>query len=122
MHDFNHILSNIWFGGFGVIFIVQTWNRRRHNERYLGVLREQRLEDDFGVPQHFGIYYAMGYCGSGICLASHIGHQLGRKIAGTQQQPSAFEAPRFQTRPLYHGKPWFLAASVRYYQLLDRLS
>jgi glycine/D-amino acid oxidase-like deaminating enzyme len=74
------------------------------------------------LGQQDGIYYAMGYCGSGICLASYLGHQLGRKITGTQVQASAFELPRFQTRPLYYGNPWFLAASVRYYQLLDRFS
>ena len=35
---------------------------------------------------------------------------------------ATFGKPRFQTRPLYSGKPWFLAPSVRYYQLLDRFS
>jgi len=74
------------------------------------------------LGQQDGIYYAMGYCGSGICLASYLGNRLGLKILGKKEAATAFDRPRFQTRPLYHGKPWFLATSVRYYQMLDRLS
>ena len=69
-----------------------------------------------------GIHYAMGYCGSGICLASYLGNRLGLQLLGREESISAFAEPRFQTRPLYSGKPWFLAPSVRYYQALDRLS
>ena len=29
---------------------------------------------------------------------------------------------RFQTRPLYRGNPWFLAPTIRYYQIKDRLN
>lgn len=68
-----------------------------------------------------GIHYAMGYCGSGICLASYFGHRIGQQLLGKAEGHSAFNEPRFQTRPLYSGKPWFLASAVRYYQLLDRL-
>jgi len=74
------------------------------------------------LGQQDGIYYAMGYCGSGICLASYLGNRLGLQVLGREEGASSFSRPRFQTRPLYHGKPWFLATSVRYYQLLDRFS
>jgi glycine/D-amino acid oxidase-like deaminating enzyme len=74
------------------------------------------------LGQKDGIYYAMGYCGSGICLASYLGNRLGLQLLGRQEAGSAFDKARFQTRPLYSGKPWFLAPSVRYYQLLDRFS
>ena len=69
-----------------------------------------------------GIHYAMGYCGSGICLASYLGNRLGLQLLGDAEGHCAFSDPGFQTRPLYSGKPWFLGASVRYYQVLDRLS
>jgi glycine/D-amino acid oxidase-like deaminating enzyme len=69
-----------------------------------------------------GIHYAMGYCGSGICLASYLGHRLGQQLLGREEGATAFDKPRFQTRPLYTGKPWFLAPSVRYYQMIDRFS
>jgi glycine/D-amino acid oxidase-like deaminating enzyme len=69
-----------------------------------------------------GIYYAMGYCGSGICLASYLGNQLGLQLLGKEEGASAFDSPGFETRPLYTGKPWFLSTSVRYYQLRDKFS
>jgi len=74
------------------------------------------------LGQKDGIHYAMGYCGSGICLASYLGNRLGLQLLDREEGASAFDKPRFQTRPLYSGKPWFLAPSVRYYQLLDRFS
>ena len=74
------------------------------------------------LGQKDGIHYAMGYCGSGICLASYLGNRLGLQLLGREKSASAFDKPRFQTRPFYSGKPWFLAPSVRYYQLLDRFS
>lgn len=69
-----------------------------------------------------GVHYAMGYCGSGICLASYLGNRLGLQLLGDAEGHCAFSDPGFQTRPLYSGKPWFLGASVRYYQMLDQLS
>jgi glycine/D-amino acid oxidase-like deaminating enzyme len=74
------------------------------------------------LGQQDGIHYAMGYCGSGICLASYLGHRLGQQMLGLEEGATAFDKPRFQTRPLYSGKPWFLAPSVRYYQMIDRFS
>jgi glycine/D-amino acid oxidase-like deaminating enzyme len=68
-----------------------------------------------------GVYYAMGYCGSGICLASYLGNRLGLQLLGRAEGKSAFSDPEFQTRPLYNGKPWFLGASIRYYRACDRL-
>ena len=69
-----------------------------------------------------GVHYAMGYCGSGICLASYLGYRLGMQLLGKAEDNCVFSDPKFQTRPLYNGKPWFLGASVRYYQMRDRLS
>jgi len=67
-----------------------------------------------------GLFYAMGYCGSGICLASYFGNRLGRQLLGETDARIAFNDIRFPTRPLYTGKPWFLASAVQYYQLRDR--
>ena len=68
-----------------------------------------------------GIHYAMGYCGSGICLASYFGNRLGLQVLGKSEGKIAFNDIKFQTRPLYSGTPWFLSSAVRYYQLRDRL-
>lgn len=68
-----------------------------------------------------GLHYAMGYCGSGVSLASYCGNILGRRIAG-ERVPTAFADTPFPTRPLYRGNPWFLEPSVLYYKLRDRLN
>ena len=90
-------LSHTWMGFVGFTF------------DYLPHLGEQD-----------GLFYAMGYCGSGICLASYFGNRLGRQLLGDADAKIAFNDIKFQTRPLYTGKPWFLASAVQYYQLRDR--
>jgi glycine/D-amino acid oxidase-like deaminating enzyme len=66
------------------------------------------------------LYFAMGYCGSGVGMASYLGMRMGRKAAGTETASSAHERIGFPTRPLYSGNPWFLAPSVLAYRLRDR--
>ncbi len=68
-----------------------------------------------------GLYYAMGYCGSGVGMASYLGMRIGQRVLNRPEGASALERPVFQTRPLYRGRPWFLPASVAYYRLRDRL-
>ncbi|MFN3547890.1 MAG: FAD-dependent oxidoreductase [Mesorhizobium sp.] len=68
---------------------------------------------------HDGMHYAMGYCGSGVSMASYLGMRTGQKVLGLKEGRTGFDATTFQTRPLYTGNPWFLAASVRYYRWLD---
>lgn len=67
-----------------------------------------------------GLYFAGGYCGSGVGMASYLGMRIGRKAAGIEKTPSAFERISNPTRPLYTGNPWFLAPSVLVYRLRDR--
>lgn len=67
-----------------------------------------------------GLYHAMGYCGAGVGMASYLGMRMGRKAAGRETTPSAFERLPFPTRPLYTGTPWFLTPSVLLYRLRDR--
>ena len=67
-----------------------------------------------------GLHYAMGYCGSGVSMASYLGMRSGQKILGLKEGETGFDGLRFQTRPLYNGRPWFLAASVACYRWLDR--
>ncbi len=67
-----------------------------------------------------GLHYAMGYCGSGVSLSLYYGMKAGQKILGRTEGATALDGLRFQTRPLYHGKPWFLTPSVAWYRLMDR--
>lgn len=67
-----------------------------------------------------GLHYAMGYCGSGVGMASYLGMRIGRQAAGREEPLSAFADISFPTRPLYTGSPWFLAPSVLVYRLRDK--
>ena len=69
--------------------------------------------------QHDGMHYAMGYCGSGVSMASYLGMRAGQKVLGMADGRTGFDDIPFQTRPLYNGNPWFLAASVSYYRWRD---
>lgn len=71
--------------------------------------------------RHEGMHFAMGYCGSGVSMASWLGMKAGLRVLGSAAGATAFEHPGFPTRPLYNGRPWFLAGSVLYYRLRDRL-
>ena len=73
------------------------------------------------LGRHDGVWYAMGYCGSGVALASYFGTRLGQQVLGLEEGRSILSNLPFRTRPLYYGKPWFLSASVGWYGLLDRL-
>jgi glycine/D-amino acid oxidase-like deaminating enzyme len=73
------------------------------------------------MGQHEGISYAMGYCGSGIGMASYLGMRLGQQLLGEAAGATAFDKLRFQTRPFYHGNPWFLPTLVRWYRWRDQM-
>jgi len=72
------------------------------------------------LGQQDGLYYAMGYCGSGVSLASYFGWRLGHKIIGSAEGKTSLDGLDFQTRPFYTGDPWFLAASIAYYKWRDK--
>ena len=70
--------------------------------------------------RHDGIHYALGYCGSGVSLASYLGMRMGQKILGLGEGRTAFDDLPFPTRPFYSGTPWFLPAVVAWYRWRDR--
>ena len=73
------------------------------------------------IGQNEGLYYAMGYCGSGVGLATYFGMRIGQKLLGKPEGKTAFDNLTFQTRPLYTGYPWFLGPSIMWYRVLDKL-
>jgi glycine/D-amino acid oxidase-like deaminating enzyme len=73
------------------------------------------------LGQYQGIHYALGYCGSGIALSSYLGSRIGQQVLGLAEGATALDGLVLQTRPLYRGKPWFLAPSIQYYRWRDRL-
>ena len=74
------------------------------------------------LGQHDELYFAMGYCGSGVARASFFGTKLAYKILGDNEAgATAFDDLPFNTRPFYYGKPWFLPAIIRWHRFVDRL-
>jgi glycine/D-amino acid oxidase-like deaminating enzyme len=65
-----------------------------------------------------GTYYAGGYCGHGIAMATHLGEQIARRIAGETLDHPLFD-DRFPAIPMYSGKPWFLPLLGAYYRSRD---
>jgi glycine/D-amino acid oxidase-like deaminating enzyme len=71
------------------------------------------------IGVHDGLHYAMGYCGSGVGMASYLGMRLGQQVLELKEGRTALDGLAFQTRPFYTGNPWFLAPSVWYYRWRD---
>lgn len=69
---------------------------------------------------HDGVHFAMGYCGSGVSMAPYLGMRAGQKVLGLKEGETGFDDLPFPTRPLYHGKPWFLPAAVAWYRWKDQ--
>ncbi len=72
------------------------------------------------VGEREGLYYAMGYCGSGVGMAGYLGTRIGQQILGRAEGATAFDNLPFASRPYYWGNPWFLAPSIAYYRWKDR--
>jgi glycine/D-amino acid oxidase-like deaminating enzyme len=68
-----------------------------------------------------GMWYAMGYAGHGVAMATYLGQQIAARILG-QDSCNPFEGMRFPTLPLYHGTPWFLPLAAVWYRFLDWIS
>jgi glycine/D-amino acid oxidase-like deaminating enzyme len=71
------------------------------------------------IGRHEGVHYAMGYCGSGVGMASYLGMKLGLKVLGKPEGKTAFDDLSFPSRPYYFGYPWFLAPAIVYYRWKD---
>jgi glycine/D-amino acid oxidase-like deaminating enzyme len=67
-----------------------------------------------------GLYYAGGYGGHGIAMATHLGEQIARRMAGEPIAHPFFD-DRFPPIPMYAGTPWFLPLVGAYYQVMDWL-
>ena len=66
------------------------------------------------------LYYSGAYCGHGIAMATYLGEQIARRIAGESFEHPLFD-DRFAAIPLYRGTPWFLPLVGAYYQVKDWL-
>ena len=76
------------------------------------------------LGQMDGLWYALGYAGHGVALASWMGAALARGLLGDQSQDNPFTDLPFPGAPLglYDGRPWFLPLAEVWYRFLDWVS
>jgi glycine/D-amino acid oxidase-like deaminating enzyme len=82
------------------------------------------LDFAFDIMPHAGkmdgVYYAMGYAGHGVAMATYLGMKVAEAICGGQE-PNPFADIPFPEAPLglYSGRPWFLPLAGAWYKFLD---
>jgi glycine/D-amino acid oxidase-like deaminating enzyme len=85
------------------------------------------LDFAFDIVPHAGqldgMYYAVGYAGHGVAMATYQGQLMGQRIAG-EKRDNPFDGIPFPGAPLglYNGRPWFLPLAGAYYKFLDWVS
>lgn len=79
LSDFNHVYSNFGYVLLGLLFIFLTYSREKGNE-------DVTKNKSYGIPQHYGLFYAMGLAlmmegvlsGSYHVCPNHSNFQFGR--------------------------------------------
>jgi glycine/D-amino acid oxidase-like deaminating enzyme len=85
------------------------------------------LDFAFDIMPHAGqmdgMYYAVGYAGHGVAMATYQGQKIAEMMAGDRPE-NPFVGIPFPGAPLglYHGKPWFLPLAGAWYKFLDWVS
>ncbi|MGA7821804.1 MAG: FAD-binding oxidoreductase [Candidatus Sulfotelmatobacter sp.] len=90
------------------------------------------LDFAFDIMPHAGqidgMYYAVGYAGHGVAMATYQGQKMAELIAAERSAGEKPENPfvgiPFPGAPLglYNGKPWFLPLAGVWYKFLDWVS
>jgi len=98
-------------------------------------LRDARVEYVWGGTLDFafdimphagqmdGVYYAVGYAGHGVAMATYQGQKIAELMAGDRPE-NPFAGIPFPSAPLglYNGNPWFLPFAGAWYKVLDWVS
>src|SRR6202795_4072925 len=85
------------------------------------------LDFAFDIMPHAGqingMYYAVGYAGHGVAMATYQGQKIAELMSGDKPE-NPFVGIPFPGAPLgmYNGKPWFLPFAGAWYKLLDWVS
>jgi glycine/D-amino acid oxidase-like deaminating enzyme len=68
-----------------------------------------------------GVTYALGCCGTGVALMTHLGTAVGAWLAGGEA-PALTKIPFPLVPAPYEGRPWFLPVAGEWFRLQDRLA
>lgn len=67
-----------------------------------------------------GLYFAGGYGGHGIAMATYLGDTIARRMSGEAVSDPLLD-DEMPPIPLYTGRPWFLPMVGAYYKVVDWL-
>jgi glycine/D-amino acid oxidase-like deaminating enzyme len=130
------------FGGRAAFFPENDQTVRRSAEILRGgmievypQLRDAKIDYAWGGTLDFafdimphagqldGMYYAVGYAGHGVAMATYQGQRMAELIAGDKPE-NPFVGINFPGAPLglYNGRPWFLPFAGAWYKFLDWVS
>lgn len=70
--------------------------------------------------EHDGLYYAMGFSGHGVQMATHLGTRMAR-VMGGEAGANPFAGLAWPAIPGHLGKPWFLPMVGAWYRVQDWL-
>jgi glycine/D-amino acid oxidase-like deaminating enzyme len=85
------------------------------------------LDFAFDIMPHAGqldgLYYAVGYAGHGVAMATYQGRKIAELMSGDNTE-NPFVGIPFPGAPLglYNGRPWFLPFAGMWYKFLDWVS
>ena len=85
-----------------------------------GGLVDMSLDRLVHAGQHGGVYYAMGYAGHGVQMATYMGRQMAEYMSGVPEA-NIWGDSRFRRIPGHFGPPWFLPFAGAYYKFKDRV-
>ncbi len=72
------------------------------------------------IGQLNGIWYAGGYCGSGVAMAPYLGWRIAQKIAKTSDAASPLDVTTFRRWPPQSLMPWGMRAFELWHRYKDR--
>jgi len=68
-----------------------------------------------------GLYFAMGYCGSGVARATYLGHKLARRFIGQSDGVTAWDEHAFKKFAFPAATRTLLPAAIGWHRLLDAM-
>ncbi len=68
-----------------------------------------------------GVYFATGFCGSGLPLGTYFGQKVGHKLVGNAEGETDWWNHGFPTWPFYNGNPWWMPLFIAWTDFNDRL-
>jgi glycine/D-amino acid oxidase-like deaminating enzyme len=86
-----------------------------------GGLVDMSIDRLVHAGQRDGVYYAMGYAGHGVQMATYMGRQMAEYMSGVPEA-NIWHDYEFRRIPGHFGPPWFLPVAGAYYKLKDRVS